>query len=251
MILYFSGTGNSRYAAQIIQSITGDEIVSMNDLIKTGNPEPLTSEKPFVFVCPIYAWRIPRVVEKFIQAHEFAGSLKAYFVFTCGDSSGNAARYTKKLCAEKGFESLGFASVVMPENYVAMYNVPDKAHAEVKIQSATPEIHVLAREIKEGRILKENKPGLSGAIQSGIINPIFYLFFVKAQGFYSTDACTHCGQCVRLCPLNNVTLVDGVPRWGRVCTHCMACICGCPNEAIEYKKKTRGQPRYYNHGFKK
>jgi flavodoxin len=251
MILYFSGTGNSRHAAQIIQSITGDEIVSMNDLVKTGNSQPLESQKPFVFVCPIYAWRIPRVVEKFIRGHDFAGSTKAYFIFTCGDSAGNAGRYTEKLCTEKGFESLGFASVVMPENYVAMYNVPNKEQAEVKIQNAIPEIRVLAEEIKAGRVLKEIKHGLGGRIQSSIINPIFYLFFVKAKGFYSTDVCTHCGQCARLCSLNNVALVDGVPKWGSVCTHCMACICSCPSGAIEYAKKTRGQPRYYNHGLKK
>ena len=32
MILYFTGTGNSRYAAQIIARITGDELISINDI---------------------------------------------------------------------------------------------------------------------------------------------------------------------------------------------------------------------------
>jgi flavodoxin len=250
MILYFSGTGNSRYAAQIIRSIIGDEIVSMNDLIKNGTSKPLTSEKPFVFVCPTYAWRIPRVVTKFIQENEFAGSKKAYFILSYGEGIGNAIRYIKKLCTEKGFEFRGLASVVMPGNYIALYKTPDNALAEKIIQRATPEIHAWAREINDGRILNDSKSGLRGAFQSGIINQIFYLFIVNAKGFYSTGACTHCGECVRLCSLNNVTLVDGTPRWGRVCTHCMACICGCPNEAIEYKRNSQGQPRYYNHGFR-
>ena len=34
MILYFSGSGNSRFAAEVIEEITGDELISMNDLIK-------------------------------------------------------------------------------------------------------------------------------------------------------------------------------------------------------------------------
>jgi ferredoxin len=252
MIFYFTGTGNSRYAAQIIQSITGDTVVSINTLIKKGPSEPFTSEKPFVFVCPIYAWRIPRVVEKFISKNEFKGNRIAYFILTCGKESGDAAKYVRKLCTQKGFELLGVSTVVMPENYVAMYEVPDKETAEKKIQKATPEIHALALEINGRRILKEEKSGLVGKIQSTIINPLLYLLFVNAKGFHSTEACTHCGHCVRVCPLNNITLTDkGNPTWGRDCTHCMACICGCPSTAIEYKRNTQGKPRYYNTGFKK
>lgn len=29
------------------------------------------------------------------------------------------------------------------------------------------------------------------------------------------------------------------------CMHCMACICSCPVDAIEYGKKSVGQPRYH------
>ncbi|MBS5951111.1 MAG: EFR1 family ferrodoxin, partial [Clostridium sp.] len=54
-----------------------------------------------------------------------------------------------------------------------------------------------------------------------------------------------CGKCVKLCPLNNIELVKGKPKWGEKCTHCMACISRCPKEAIEYKNKTKGRNRYY------
>jgi len=69
---------------------------------------------------------------------------------------------------------------------------------------------------------------------------------VKAKDFYATDGCTGCGECAELCPLNNVKLGNKKPQWGAECTHCMACIAGCPSEAIEYGKKTKGVPRYYN-----
>ena len=57
--------------------------------------------------------------------------------------------------------------------------------------------------------------------------------------------CIGCGQCVKRCPMNNVAIKDGKPVWGRNCTHCMACICYCPVSAIEYGKKSVGQPRYH------
>lgn len=80
---------------------------------------------------------------------------------------------------------------------------------------------------------------------SGPVNPIFYSCFVKANAFTAGDTCTGCGQCVRRCPTNNITLQNGKPVWGQDCTHCMACICYCPAEAIEYGKKSLGKPRYH------
>ena len=36
MILYFSGTGNSRYISEVINSILNDEIVCINDYLKNN-----------------------------------------------------------------------------------------------------------------------------------------------------------------------------------------------------------------------
>ena len=80
---------------------------------------------------------------------------------------------------------------------------------------------------------------------SGPVNPIFYACFVKSSVFTVSEACTVCGQCVRRCPTNSITLRDARPVWGKGCTHCMACICYCPTSAIEYGKKSLGKPRYH------
>ena len=94
-----------------------------------------------------------------------------------------------------------------------------------------------------------DKLGLAGTEKLDIVNfkcnPIFYKFFVKANAFTASSACIGCGQCAKRCPMNNVALKDGKPVWGKVCTHCMACICYCPVSAIEYGKKSVGQPRYH------
>jgi ferredoxin len=190
------------------------------------------------------------VVDNFLRNADLAGNKRAYFILTCGEKAGDAVRSIKTLCIKKGLEFMGLASVVMPENYVAMFPVPGKEKADEVLQKATPHIFSLAKEIKAGRALRENKPGLVDTFQSGAVNPIFYAFVVSAKKFHATDACTHCGRCAVLCALNNISLVDGKPRWGRKCTHCMACICGCPAKAIEYGTKTQGRPRYYNTGFR-
>lgn len=44
MVLFFTGTGNSRYIAERIAEALGDELLSMNDRIKAGEPSPVASD---------------------------------------------------------------------------------------------------------------------------------------------------------------------------------------------------------------
>lgn len=250
MILYFSGTGNSRYVAQVIKKVTQDTIISVNELLKKGIKGPLSSEKPYVFVCPTYAWRIPRILEEFIKQTTFGGNKKVYFVLTCGSETHNAQKYVKELCNKKGFELMGFYSVIMPENYIAMFDVPDKKEADLIIEKALPHILTLSEKIRLNESLPAENIPYKSKLMSGISNGPFYKFFVNAKGFYATEACINCGKCEKLCSLNNITMYNQRPQWDDHCTHCMACICGCPKEAIEYNNKSKGKPRYYNTGYK-
>ena len=59
MVFYFSGTGNSQLAAVQIAEATGDGLVSVNRLVKLGEPGSFQSERPLVFVAPTCSWRLP------------------------------------------------------------------------------------------------------------------------------------------------------------------------------------------------
>jgi ferredoxin len=245
MIFYFSGTGNSRYAAQCIAKITGDHIVSIGKYIKEGSKEGFRSEQPLVFVCPVYAWKIPRLVEDFIRNTSFSGNRNVYFILTCGDSPGNAIAGVKSLCGKKEFTFMGLASVIMPENYIALFRTPDKASARVLVEQATPGLLDLAETIRANQPLTDSRVSAAGALFNSAVNRAFYALIVSARGFRVSDACTGCGKCAELCALNNIHLTGGRPQWGDRCTHCMACICGCPFEAIDYKNKTKRRHRVY------
>lgn len=245
MIFYFSGTGNSQRVAKQISEVTNDSIFSINASLKRKSQESLSSEKPLVFVAPVYAWRLPRVVEQWILEHTFEGSKSAYFVLTCGDSSGNASHYAEKLCKEKGFHFCGLLDVLMPENYIAMYPAPPQEKVQELLAKSVPLVNDIANHIKDGHPLSKKAPSVLGKLASNTINPLFYSLFVKDKGFTVTDSCIACGKCDKLCPLNNIRMQDGKPVWNGNCTHCMACICACPTVAIEYKRNSKGQARYY------
>ena len=77
-----------------------------------------------MIVTPTYAWRIPRIVEDWLLHTELTGAKRAWFVMTCGSEIGDADRYNRRLCQEKDLACMGTAQIVMPENYIAMFNAP-------------------------------------------------------------------------------------------------------------------------------
>lgn len=246
MILHFSGTGNSRWAARLLAERLGDaDVVSINDALKEGSARTLRSERPFVVVAPTYAWRLPRVVDTWLRRVRFEGNRDIYFVLTCGGSVGNAEKYARRLCRDAGLRFQGLAEVVMPENYVALYDVPDEAECRRLIERAGERLDGLAALVKAGEPFPEARPSAKARLRSGPVNAAFYPALVHDKAFTVSDACTSCGLCAARCPLNNIALEGGRPVWKGTCTHCMACIGGCPAEAIEYGEKSKGRRRYY------
>lgn len=244
MIVYFSGTGNSKFCAEFLAKELKDEMVDGFNMIKKGELADLNSSKPWIFVAPTYAWQLPRIFADFIRKSKFTGTVEAYFVMTCGDGIGNAQSKIRELCREKNLVYNGVMQVIMPENYIAMFKVPDKDTSKKIIQASKTVLAEGVFCIKRNEPFPEKKASIIGRLESGPINKVFYKAFVKAKAFYATDKCNSCGKCVTACPLNNIRLAEGKPVWKNNCTHCMACICGCPTKAIEYGNKTKNRNRY-------
>lgn len=138
MIVYFTGTGNSRYCAQMLADKLDDEIVDAFHFIRNGIPAELISGKPWIFVAPTYGWQLPRIFVDFIRSGSFLGSKDAYFVMTCGSEIGNPEPKNKALCEEIGLRFLGTLEVVMPENYIVMFNAPGQDKACEIVAAAQP-----------------------------------------------------------------------------------------------------------------
>ena len=245
MILCFSGTGNSRYIAERIAEALQDEIVDLNAKIKAADYAPIQAGEDIVLVTPTYAWRIPQIVSVWLTKAELLSAKRIWFVMDCGSEIGNAAGYNRQLAAQKQLQYMGTAQIIMPENYIAMFNAPQKEQARSIVEQAEPALQKVLTQLRAGQEFPPPRDNLYDRLMSGPVNPVFYRFFVKADAFRTTEACIGCGKCVELCPLNNIRLENGKPVWGKNCTHCMACICYCPKEAIEYGKKSKGKPRYH------
>lgn len=129
MIVYFSGTGNSAYAASRIGEALHDEVLDLFERLRGQNfPRciPITVGGGHPHLC----WRIPRLVQEWLEKTPLTGSRDIWFVMTCGENIGSAEVYAEKLCAEKGLNCMGCLPVVMPENYIALFKTPDEKAAK-------------------------------------------------------------------------------------------------------------------------
>ena len=245
MILCYSGTGNSRYIAQRIADELQDNIIDLNKKIKTNNYSSIETGDDVILVVPTYAWRIPKIVSNWLYKTKFIGAKRIWFVMNCGSEIGNATKYNLMLANDKHLDYMGTKQILMPENYIAMFDAPQAEEARKIVKNAEPTIVDTIACIKAEQPFPVPRNNLYDRFMSGPVNPIFYQFFMKATAFQTDDTCIGCGQCVKNCPKNNIVLENGKPIWGNQCTHCMACICYCPTEAIEYGKKSIGKPRYH------
>ena len=245
MIVYFSGTGNSRYAAEMLADTLDDETLDSSRYIKEGSSAKIYSEKPFVFLCPTYVSAPPLVFMEFIRKSEFMGARKAWFIITCAGGIGASAVYMKKLCREKELKFMGCEQLQMPQNYLIFFKTKEKGENARTIAEAEKQIESFADIIGEGKAFTRAEPKMWETVSTGMILKPYYKYFISARSFYTTDKCISCGRCTSVCPLGNIRIENSRPVWGDNCTHCMACIGVCPMEAIEYGKKSQGKNRYY------
>lgn len=97
MVLYFTGTGNSRYLARRIAEGLEMLLYDLNACIKAGDIAPVQTGRDVVLVTPTYAWRIPRVVSEWLGKTALTGAERICYcpkeVIEYGKKSKGKPRY--------------------------------------------------------------------------------------------------------------------------------------------------------------
>jgi Pyruvate/2-oxoacid:ferredoxin oxidoreductase delta subunit len=245
VIYWFSGSGNSLHVAKALQDGIEDvELVSVAEAIKSE----LKPSSRIGLVFPVYAWGPPVIVSKFIEKLPSVQPDYLFAVASCGGSPGSVMAITRKMLMRRGLDLSASYTVRMVENYPPMGGAPKK------------EKQLKVNEIAEGKIaeivvgISKSSCGDFGkrSIFFSVVGPMIYRFFARALSrqksskFYADDKCTSCGICVKICPVDNIEMVDEKPSWGNRCEQCFACFHWCPEESVQYGKKTLEQVRYHH-----
>ena len=274
MIFYFSGTGNTRWAAERIAEATGERLLFIPDELKGPCAYQLAEGERVGFCFPVHGWQPPRIVRRFIhkmqlsmaqppcsiRVHSVANNDRVhsvahycYALVTCGDSIGRTMEILNKELAAKALHLDGQFSLVMPESYVClpfMYtDTPERERQ--KITQADEDLKRFIPMIVDRRCGEVyTKRGLTPWTFSHVIGAYFNAKMITDRKFtVDADVCIHCGKCEEVCPTGDVALSveNRLPEWHHddSCTCCLACYHHCPRHAINYGSITRRRGQYY------
>lgn len=242
MIYYFSGTGNSKWAAERLAALTGDTAARMDVNGRGAEEAPAAGAGERIgLVFPIHAWGAPKAVADFAARIKVDPGAYAYALCTCGDDAGNAMQKLRRVYPWKAAWSLS-----MPNNYIPMYDADAPALEKAKLAAARLRLPKIAAQILAGKAVFDVHKGGFAGLKTALVNPAFCAFALSTKPFFADENCTACGLCEANCPVGAIQMTDERPIWIlERCTQCMACIQRCPARAIQYGKDTKQRSRYF------
>jgi ferredoxin len=241
-IYYFTGTGNSLSCARELSSnIPDSELIPM-----AGIKDMVCHAEKAGFIFPLYYWGIPEIAGRIIRQLDLSKTKYLFYILISGGLSSphRINGFLNKIMKNKN-KKINFGyRIVMPSNYISKYDSDDHDLINKKIRNSRIILKSLSDKINNNKedVIKDRFPFIAG-----IMNNLWKMNVNKSdRNFFFTDKCNSCSTCQNVCPVNNITMINGHPVWNNKCQECMACIQFCPRNAIQSGNKTENRIRYHH-----
>jgi ferredoxin len=207
------------------------------------DPAPIAPEARLVgFFFPVYAYGLPRVVRRYLEAlPKTGGGTQAFLVITAGleDEAGYSVDEGVKLLAKKDYSVVYADAIEMPANWTVAVNPPAKQEAIRISEQGLAKADAIVDAIVAGRTFRRsfNYPArVSKARYHWDYWSFRYVGVGQLWRNFRTDAdCNGCGICQAVCPMGSITMKDDRPVWSKRCEQCMRCVNMCSRKAIFQK----------------
>ncbi|OGJ86337.1 MAG: hypothetical protein A2268_01500 [Candidatus Raymondbacteria bacterium RifOxyA12_full_50_37] len=245
VLYYFSGTGNSLWAARMLaRELPDAEIAPM----PAPGLETVSVDAPVIgLVFPVYIWGLPARVRHFADKLKGNGSPYIFAIATNGGQVANTLVQLQQLMARNGRELASGFDLVMPSNYIPWGSPGPRRVWEPRCSAALEKLSRIAGIVRS----QEKRPVEKGPLWHRVVFTLLYKLSHNQipkmdKSFWVDEKCNSCGICVKICPSKNITMSDTKPVWNHGCEQCLACIQWCPRLAIQFGKKTPRYERYHH-----
>ena len=245
LMLYFSGTGNSKYIENTFSKKMNAKCHSIEEKIDFKNE--IKKHDIIAFCYPIYASNVPRIMREFVSKYVELLKYKKLIIFcTQLMFSGDGARVFTDLLPE------GYGKVIYAEHFNMPNNICNSGIFPVKngektkkyIKAAQKKIDSICNDLQKGKIKLRgfNKvSNIMGRVQGAHWQEVEE----KNKSSVQVDEdCIKCGLCARLCPMKNLNLTTKEVVHNDNCILCYRCVNACPKKAITVLIHTKPKEQY-------
>lgn len=243
LLCWFSGTGNSLWAARALADALGE--AELAPMART-DPAELPQAERVGFVFPVYGFGPPRLVTRFLQQARLQEPRYVFAVMTYAGNPGSTGRMAGRSLTQCGNRFDAAFGIRMVENYPPFGGAPSQDKQKELLNLARQRIDAIAASVRQ-----ESQHFETGNALWNLAGPLIHRLFMgnlprTDRKFTANEACNGCGVCRRVCPADNIKLVDERPVWQGNCEQCYACFHWCPQQSIQYGPRTARQLRYHH-----
>jgi ferredoxin/flavodoxin len=244
IIFYFTGTGNSLDIAQNLAKEIGDtELVPVTDKLQAAGS--MNFER-IGFVFPVHYYSVPAIVERFIKKMSFEKAQYVFGVAIYGGLHGAVMGHLRTIISSQGGILSGEFGIQMPGSNITSFNALPIFLQKNIINRSKRKTQIIVDTVLSKISTKKIKPEFFSKLDKEKASNERNEISEKAKYFNSNEKCTKCGICQKICPVDNINIIDGKPLWANKCELCLACIQWCLQQAINYGDKTKKRKRYQN-----
>ena len=246
MVLFFSATGNCKYAASRIAQATKQEVRSVVECIRDDQYN--FSDEMIGIISPAYDWGLPSIVKEFLERASFHTQY-LYFIATYGTTPGAAGYMANKTI--RGREIDAYYSVRMPDTWTPIFDLSTAEKVAKFTRTTEAEIDNIIRGINARQTNRHMSPRTPAFITKWFAEPLYNNRVRRTSHFHVEESCIGCGLCAKKCPVQAIEMQDGHPIWVKdKCVMCLGCLHRCPKFAIQYGKNTKKHGQYANPNVK-
>ena len=256
LILYYSGSGNTKLACQYISKNLQNTQFDFYNIVNNNGMPDFDSYDIIGFATFTDFFGQPFLFKEFIKKIPTQDEKLAFIIITYGFMFGNALRNLSKLVSKRGFKvTTGFA-LHTPESYppANVRGIGDVNNPKEKVLGNFDKFisnlnEDIAYYLQNGNKMKKRR------IRTGFLNTIVgYTIGNRihsptrarkdmGEKFVDETLCKECGLCEKGCPYEAITL-DPTPQFDMTkCYGCWYCYNHCPEKAI-YTEKFRSAGHY-------
>ena len=246
IVLYFSGTGNTKFVAnkigeEFIKNGCEIDIYSIEEKVDLKN----ISYDYLILGFPKYFEYIPKFFIEYLEdnLNDSSEEIKTMIFSTGKDKSKVYFNELEKKLLKKNYKVIVTKNFQMPDSNTLAKGYKKITRKDIReiFDNSLAEIKDVVVNFLTDNHMREDINEISAVIYKTLNKFKTKDLYKNSMNFSVNFNCDRCNLCVNICPTKNIENIGGDIKFRDNCIMCCRCVNACPKNAIMYKEKEHVQ----------